>query len=87
MAHCLRLSQLDALLSIRQLVVKLVLHVQVRLMTSLQLCFQLAVSVHELVVLIQRDLHFIFTPLESRGQLLNDLISLFELVGFLHLRR
>ena len=83
LAHRLFLGQLDAVLGIDKLIVKLILEHRVRLVTSLQFSLQLAIPVHQLVVLLQGYLHLILSPLQSRSQLLDNLICFYELVRFL----
>ena len=81
--HSLLLRQLYAVLRIKHFICVSTFQICIHSQTCLQLIFKFAVSFHELLIFIQGNRHFAFSPLQSRGEFFDDLVGLLELIVIL----
>ena len=81
--HSLLLRKLYAIFRIQHFICVSTFQISIHSQTCLQLIFKFAVSFHELLIFIQGNRHFAFSPLQSRGELFDDLVGLFELIVIL----
>ena len=80
LAHSLLLRQFYPILSIDHLVDMAHLQLLVALKTRLELFLHLPVPIHQLLVLFKSQGHFTLTSLQCLCELIDDLVSLLQLV-------